>query len=377
MQSRPSSPNALSVKLLAAQVLVAGLGGIFFHWLGVPAAWLSGSVVATVVWGAFGWGQPLPKGVVDAAMLVSGATMGASVTPEAVAAMARYPLSLVALVLGVFAISASSTLWLTRVSGWRRADAVLASVPGALATVLAVAADRKADVASIAIVQSFRLFVLIALLPGTIVWIGGGGTGALLLGEGLPVASPAGLGAVFAGGVVAGLVFRKIGVAAPILLGATVVSTGLHVTGAIVGVVPPIIATAGLVLIGIFIAERFRNLNMDTLRNVIPAALGSFAVGMGVAASCSAVASWLAQVSYANALVAFAPGGLEAMMVLALILGLDPLYVGIHHLARFLGIGLIMPVLIPWLQRQDRLDPSKVRHSAGHRMVPTDFRNGL
>jgi uncharacterized membrane protein AbrB (regulator of aidB expression) len=31
------------------------------------------------------------------------------------------------------------------------------------------------------------------------------------------------------------------------------------------------------------------------------------------------------------------------MMVLAVVLGLDPLYVGIHHVARFLGIGVVLP----------------------------------
>jgi uncharacterized membrane protein AbrB (regulator of aidB expression) len=72
---------------------------------------------------------------------------------------------------------------------------------------------------------------------------------------------------------------------------------------------------------------------------------------MGVAALFAGAAAWLAGVSFANGLVAFAPGGLEAMTVLALILGLDPLYVGIHHLVRFLGIGLVLPVLIGWLQR--------------------------
>jgi uncharacterized membrane protein AbrB (regulator of aidB expression) len=74
---------------------------------------------------------------------------------------------------------------------------------------------------------------------------------------------------------------------------------------------------------------------------------------MVVAALFAALAAWLAGVSFANGLVAFAPGGLEAMTVLALILGLDPLYVGIHHLVRFLGIGLVLPFLIGWLQRNE------------------------
>ncbi|MFL4996816.1 MAG: AbrB family transcriptional regulator [Microvirga sp.] len=334
------------------QILVAALGGLVFHGLGVPAAWLSGSAIAATLWGLTGWAVPLPKALADAAMLTSGAAMGAAVSPAAIAAMGRYPGSLILLVIGVVAISAASTAWLTRMSGWRKADAVLASVPGALSTVLAVAADRNAEVASIAIVQNFRLFVLIALLPSLVVVTGGGGNGGALIGEGLPIESPEGMAFILLGGLALGTVFNRLKVAAPILLGATIVSSVSHGTEWVTGVIPPVIATGGLVLIGLFIAERFRNLQRSTLRRALVAALGSFTVGMVVAALFAGVAAWLAGVSFANGLVAFAPGGLEAMTVLALILGLDPLYVGIHHLVRFLGIGLVLPLLIAWLQRR-------------------------
>lgn len=136
-----------------AQILVAGLGGLLFHTLGIPAAWLSGSAIAVTLWGLTGWAVPMPKALTDLAMLLSGATMGAAVTPAAIAAISRYPASLVLLVIGVVAITVSSALWLMRASGWRKDDAVLASVPGALSTVMAVAADRNASVGTIAIVQ--------------------------------------------------------------------------------------------------------------------------------------------------------------------------------------------------------------------------------
>jgi membrane AbrB-like protein len=322
-----------------------------FHWLGVPAAWLSGAAIGATLWGLSGKAVPMPRALADAAMLVSGAAMGAAVTPAAIAAMGRYPGSLVLLVIGVFAISAASTAWLMRIAGWRRADAVLASVPGALSTVLAVAADRKAEVASIAIVQNFRLFVLIALLPSLVVLTGDGGNTGALIGEGLPIESPGGMAVILLGGLLLGIVFKQLKVAAPILLGATVMSSVSHGTEFMTGVIPPVIATGGLVLIGLFIAERFRDVQRSTLKRALMAALGSFTTGMIVAALFAALAAWLAGVSFANGLVAFAPGGLEAMTVLALILGLDPLYVGIHHLVRFLGIGLVLPFLIGWLQR--------------------------
>lgn len=333
-----------------AQILVAGLGGLAFHWLGVPAAWLSGAAIAVVLWGLTGWAVPMPRALADAAMLTSGAAMGAAVTPAAIAAMGRYPASLVLLIIAVLVISCASAFWLVRVSGWRRDDAVLASVPGALSTVLAVAADRKASVAPIAIVQNLRLFVLIALLPSVVVLLGGGQHTGALLGQGLPVGTPGEMAFVLLGGLALGVIFKKLKVAAPVLLGATVVSTASHGTGFVTGVIPPVIATGGLVLIGIFIAERFRHIERSTLGRSLLAGLGSFGIGMGFAVAFAALAAWLAGVSFADGLVAFAPGGLEAMTVLALVLGLDPIYVGIHHIVRFLSIGLVLPFVVTWLQ---------------------------
>jgi membrane AbrB-like protein len=175
------------------QVLVAALGGFAFHLLGIPAAWMSGAMVAVVILGAFGRSRPLPRPLADAAMLVSGATMGGGITPEALAAVTRYPASLALLVLAVAAGAAASMLWLTRVAGWRSDDALLASAPGALSTVLVIAVERKAAVGAIVVVQSVRLFVLIALLPSLVVFLGGGAPGSRLPGEGMPLESPAGL----------------------------------------------------------------------------------------------------------------------------------------------------------------------------------------
>jgi membrane AbrB-like protein len=337
----------------AAQIAAATFGGFVFHLLGIPAAWMSGAMVAVVIWGGFGLTRPMPRPVADAAMLVSGVTMGAGITPEAVAAVGRYPVSLLVLALGVIAVSGASMLWLTRVAGWRRDDALLASVPGALSTVLAIAADRNAAVAAIVVVQSVRLFVIIALLPSVVVMIGGG-TATLLPGEGQPVTSAGGLAVALAGGLALGVVFERLRVAAPILLGGTIVSATLHATGSTPGAVPTPLAVAGLVLIGLYIGERFRTVELSSLARVLPAALGSLVISTVVAMVFAALAAKLAGVGFPDAMVAFAPGGIEAMMMLALILGLDPLYVGVHHLARFLGIAVALPFAVTFLTRGER-----------------------
>ncbi len=63
-------------------------------------------------------------------------------------------------------------------------------------------------------------------------------------------------------------------------------------------------------------------------------------------------AAWLGGVPYATAMAAFAPGGLEAMAMLAFAMGLDPLYVGAHHLARFIVLGLAMPFIVAHLKAE-------------------------
>ena len=326
------------------QIAVAALGGLIFHLLGVPAAWLSGAVIGTVIWGALGYGVRQLRPIVDSGMVISGVVMGASITPEAVAAIGTYPLSIVLLCVAVAAITAGSALFLMKVYGWNRDDAVLASIPGALTAVLAVAVSRNAGVARIAVVQSFRLLVLIAVLP-FVVALSTGGDGRVLVGHGREIATPVAFAAMVVAALAVGLLFERLRVAAPLLLGGTLGSAMLHVTDITPGVVPPMIATLGVVVIGVFIGERFRTLDRTALRSLAPAAIGSFAIGMAIAIVFALAAVLVVDVALGEALVAFAPGGVEAMIVLALVLGIDPLYVGVHHFLRFLGIGLVLPFL--------------------------------
>jgi uncharacterized protein len=336
------------VGTVATQVAVAALGGYLFHRLGLPAAFLSGAVVAAALWGAFGFGTRTPRPLVDFAMLISGATMGGGITPEAVEAVGRYPLSLVVMAVAIVAVTAASMAWLVA-SGWRREDAFYASMPGAVSTVLAIALDRNAAVAKIMVVQSVRLLVLVTMLPSLIAVVGGGTGASQLVGAGRPMAGPAELALMLFGGLALGLLFLRLRLAAPLLFGAILVSGTLHATASVPGVVPPYIATIGLVLMGLFIGERFRDLPGRDLVRTLPAALGSLVVGGAVATVFAIASALIARVGYADAIVAFAPGGLEAMMMLALVLSLDPLFVGTHHLLRFLGIGLTLPFLVPWI----------------------------
>ena len=58
----------------------------------------------------------------------------------------------------------------------------------------------------------------------------------------------------------------------------------------------------------------------------------------------------------AEVMIAFAPGSVDAMMLLALALALslDPVYVGAHHLTRIFFVSLTMPLLARYSARAQK-----------------------
>ena len=94
-----------------------------------------------------------------------GISLGSSVTPETVATMVTWPLSMLALTIAMVAVTTSVMAYLKFVHGWDTLSALFAAAPGALAQAMALAQDTGADVRAIAMVQTVRLFILAVALP--------------------------------------------------------------------------------------------------------------------------------------------------------------------------------------------------------------------
>ena len=335
----------------AAPVAVGLLGGLLFAGLALPAPWISGSMVAVALVSARWPMRDLHPGLRDLAMLLGGATMGAAVTPETLRLFGTVPVSFVGLFASVGVTMLVCSLWLRLALGWRGGDAVLASAPGALSAVLALAAERGADVTRIAVVQTLRLFVLVAVLPGLVAWVEPGAQGGAGAGGSVGVMDAPAFAFVLLLGLGLGAAFSRAGIAAPFLLGAAIGSAVPHGADFVRGAPPEAVSTLGFVLIGVYIAGRMQGIDLATLRRHLVAGLGSLLLGLAVSSVFAGLVAWAVGVRFGSALLAFAPGGLEALAVLSLALDLDPLYVAAHHLMRFFAIGLALPLLMPLLDR--------------------------
>ncbi len=150
---------------LAGTIAIASLGGGLATLAGLPASWLSGSMIAVTIASLAGLDTRPPVRLIEGVFLLIGAALGSGVTPELVRGAVSWPLSLAGLALSIAACVVGVRAFLMRVAGWDRQTAFFSAVPGALSYVLALASETGADIRKVAASQSIRVFLLVAVLP--------------------------------------------------------------------------------------------------------------------------------------------------------------------------------------------------------------------
>ncbi len=329
---------------LAATLLVATAGAWLATVLSIPASWMCGAMIAvtTVSFGRLDTRLPVP--LVEFSFLLIGIALGAGLTPELLGSIGAWPLSLAALLLTVVAVTAGSRWYLVRVSGWDRDTAFYSAVPGALSYVIAVAATTGADLRKVAVSQSIRIFLLVAALPTIIVALEGGPPTAP------PVVSASWpqMALLVAVSVITGFVFRHFRVPAGLLTGSFAGSSFLHGAGLVAGTLPQPAINVAFVLLGALVGSRFVGTSFGFLARILLPSFGAFLVATGIAAAFALAVAVAIDVPFDQAIVAFAPGGLDAMMSLALALHMDTAFVAAHQFARFAGIAFGLPFFLRW-----------------------------
>ena len=336
--------NRFQVQQVAAALVIGAAGGAVFAWFGLPAPWLAGAMVAVAGAALAGTIRTvMPKYITRIVFILLGLQIGGAVTPETIDTLARWPASVAMLAATMAVLVVAGVVLYERVFGWNRATSFFAIMPGALSLALAMAADTRADLAKVSIVQIIRLFALVAVLPSLITGFAGDAVPAVMP----PAGSLRDVVMVLGAGLVAGFVFEKLNVPAGLMLGPALASGIMHLTGVVHGVLPNWLLLPGFVVLGAMIGMRFAGVKPADLISMSGAALAGLAVGLLISLTGAAIVSTTLGIPFAHAMLAFAPGGLEAMTIMSFALNLDPAYVGSHQIARYVMIALAMPLLWP------------------------------
>eukprot|EP01133_Synstelium_polycarpum_P026514 gene26514-31884_t len=235
--------------------------------------------------------------------------------------------------------------------GWDGPTALFSSLPGALSFVLVAAMGTQANMVKITVVQCIRLLLLIGFLAPLLAVIARNAPHVVVEMNDHWTIQEALI--LFVCGLAGALLGQYTRVPGGMMLGALLASAALHAASVVTAVVPRSIADIGLIILGVLIGSRVGAEHRTQLVRYLPAALCAFVLGTA-ASFLAALAVWyVLDIHPAQIALAFAPGALEALTVIAFSLGVDPSYVASHHVARFLMIAFAVPFLARWLNDTD------------------------
>lgn len=342
--------------LSTVETLVIGTaGGLVFLIANLPGGLISGAMIAVGIAAMAGRQLTLPPILAQTVLVLLGISLGSVVSRHLLQQVSAYPVTIGLLALATFCSTFGSSYYLQRIHGWDRTSALLAGSPGALSQITMLAVERGADLPGIAVVQTLRVIILTAALP--MVLAIAGVTPSAVPSPTTAIASPLDLLELAAASLAAALVLRLIKFPASWMFGAMIGSSVMHGAGWVEGGLPDWMRGVALIGIGALIGSRFARMRIRTLAGHLRAALGSFAVAITVSAVFVGIVALTTQVKLSDVVVAFAPGAMDAMLALALTLHIDPIFVGAHHLSRFVFVTIATPGIVHLFGRtQDDVD---------------------
>lgn len=330
-------------------LVIGALGAAIAFALHIPAPFLTGPAFFVTLSALAGLRAIIPDRLRDVIFLLIGTNMGTSVTREALDTALHWPGSLAMLSVSLLVIFLAGARLLQRVFGMDRMSSLLTATPGHLSFVLSLSSDVKADIGQVTMIQTMRVLSLTLLVPFI---------APLLSDAPLPAMRPMSavmplhlLALILALSAVVGMGFQRLRVPAALLLGGMAVSSLAHVTGVVDGGVPRWLSIPAFVTMGTLIGTRFTGATIRSVAQSLGASglLTGFAAAVSLAAAV--VVSQLLGIPMVTVLIAFAPGGLETMMAMSVLLNANPTYVAAHHVFRL----VFLTVVLPWVVSRNRM----------------------
>lgn len=324
---------------------IGAVGGAAFQLAGLPLPWMLGPLVANLIASARGADVKVPERLREAFLGVLGLVLGSQVTPQLAHRLLDWSLSAALLLLGVAASTAVAAAWYRR-CGFDPISAWFASAPGAMTAMVLMGERVGGDPQRIAIAQSLRVVLVILILPplfwafedtavSTAAARGGQAEDPWLLLM-LPLLLPLG---------------RWLRLPTPALLTPLLLTAALGALGMARLQLPVWGMDIMLWVLGSAIGARFKGLTGKRLGRYAWQAGIATALALAVLAVFAELIHLAIGVPRDVALLALAPGGIGEMAIVAVALGLDPMFVAFHHLLRMIALMIVAPLWANWLKR--------------------------
>lgn len=340
---------------MALALALGGAGGVGFQALSLPLPWMLGSLSVCTIAVLCGLRPaifpPLRNGMIS----VLGVLLGSAFTPQLVERVPLWSHSLLAMAVLVAAATMGVMVYLRKIGAYDPVTAYFAAAPGGINEMVLAGAGMGGDETAITLIHVLRILLIVFAVPIGFRWIAG--THSVDMGQAMgTLANLAGgdalaLAACIVVGALAGAALRF---PAARLTGPMAASAIAHLTSLSAAQPPAELVMAAQVVVGSALGCRFVGMRWRDLAATARLALGSTIITLSVSIGGALVLAALTSQPASLLLLAFVPGGIAEMCLIALAMGQDVAFVSTHHVLRVVLVICAAPLVFRLMRRMGR-----------------------
>ncbi len=331
---------------------IGAVGGFLAQYLGLPLPFLIGALATGTVATLLGF-QPfdrplgLPNWLRNCFVPIIGVAIGAAVTPDLLENLVRWGPSLIAVALFTPVAHVVAYICARRIGKIDKATALFGTAPGGLIEAVVMGEEAGGNLATLTALQFLRLILCIVLIPLGFWLITGaqvGSAGGAVIGGDTTLRQTDWL--VLGICAILGMIFGKgLKLPAGIITGPILFSGAAHLIGWVEGAPPGWLIAVTQLVIGTSLGGRFAGQSVETLLGALKSTVVSVLAIFVLAGLLAWPLAPLVGESWQAVFLAFAPGGVAEMVLIALSLEISVIYVTVHHILRILmAVGVASAV---------------------------------
>lgn len=323
--------------------LLLGAAGGWVCWkLTAPLPWMIGAMTVITVAAVAGAPVRSARKLRSIMITILGVLLGSGFTPDLMSHIVAWPISLLSLFVYCGVSLGIGMFYFWRVAKLDPITSFFSAAPGGLSEMITIGGHMGGDERAISLLHSVRILLVVFTIP---IWfrlyagyVPSVTTAASIGIMEIPVLELAKLAACAVIGYGLGHLAR---IPAGDMLGPMVVSAIAHMTG-LTSARPPVeLVSAAQVVLGVSVGCRFAGTTMqEIVRPISHGAVFAFIL-LGVAVLSSWILHGITGLSTQALTLAYAPGGVMEMSLVALALSIDVAFVATHHAVRLFIVLLL------------------------------------
>lgn len=338
---------------MALALAVGTCGSVGFWLLGLPLPWMLGAMFASFV--AVIVKLPLhgPGALRPYIIPVIGVMLGSGFDTQTFAHLAEWMLSLLGLIAYIAVAAALVVPLYIKIGRLDPVTAFFSAMPGGLNEMTVIGGELGGDERRIILSHAARIVVSVSMIAIYFRLFLGYDVSSTALPKGTEATLDLISGAILLGCAVLGTIGGKaLKLPAPGLLGPLILSAVAHMTGLSHAAPPPILVIFSQIILGTMMGCRFMGASPRLIVETLVLSALATALMLGVSLVFAVGLHSYFNQTTEQVLLAYAPGGLTEMSLVAIAMDADVAYIALHHLARIVVLIAIAPTLLSWLAKR-------------------------